>query len=244
MTNTALWKQYEDWKKDYKWVDLSRELSPDTPHWSGFSDMKVEVPFDYPVGFFVHQYTMVSQYGTHVDAPCHFVQGTRSLDQIMPEEMILPLCVIDVSEKVKENVDYLFGVQDVLDWEAGYGKIPEGAFVAMRTDWGKRDELDNVDENGVKHFPGWGMEALEFLAKERKVKALGHEPADTDPGVVSAKDGFIGEYYLLEQDCYQIELMVNLDQVPAVGSLIFCGFPKAKDSPGFTARCIALCPKG
>lgn len=243
MTNTALWKQYEDWKKAYKWVDLTRVLSPDTPHWSGFDDMIVEVPFDYPDGFFVHKYTMVSQYGTHIDAPCHFPQGRRSLDQILPEEMVLPLCVIDVSEKVKENVDYTFCVQDVLDWEAVYGKIPEGAFVAMRTDWGKRDELDNVDENGVKHFPGWGMDALEFLAKERKVKALGHEPADTDPGVVSAKDGFIGEYYLLDQDCYQIELMVNLDQVPPVGSLIFCGFPKAKDSPGFTARCIALCPK-
>ncbi len=243
MTNTALWKQYEDWKKEYKWVDLTRVLSPDTPHWSGFDDMVVEVPFDYPDGFFVHKYTMVSQYGTHIDAPCHFPQGRRTLDQIMPEEMVLPLCVIDVSEKVKENVDYSFCVQDVLDWEAVYGKIPEGAFVAMRTDWGKRDELDNVDENGVKHFPGWGMDALEFLAKERKVKALGHEPADTDPGVVSAKEGFVGEYYLLDQDCYQIELMVNLDQVPAVGSLIFCGFPKAKDSPGFTARCIALCPK-
>ena len=243
MTNTALWKQYEDWKKEYKWVDLTRVLSPDTPHWSGFDDMVVEVPFDYPDGFFVHKYTVVSQYGTHIDAPCHFPQGRRSLDQILPEEMVLPLCVIDVSEKVKENVDYTFCVQDVLDWEAVYGKIPEGAFVAMRTDWGKRDELDNVDENGVKHFPGWGMDALEFLAKERKVKALGHEPADTDPGVVSAKEGFVGEYYLLDQDCYQIELMVNLDQVPAVGSLIFCGFPKAKDSPGFTARCIALCPK-
>ena len=243
MTNTALWKQYEDWKKEYKWVDLTRVLSPDTPHWSGFDDMVVEVPFDYPDGFFVHKYTMVSQYGTHIDAPCHFPQGKRSLDQILPEEMVLPLCVIDVSDKVKENVDYTFCVQDVLDWEAKYGKIPEGAFVAMRTDWGKRDELDNVDENGVKHFPGWGMDALEFLAKERKVKALGHEPADTDPGVVSAKEGFVGEYYLLDQDCYQIELMVNLDQVPPVGSLIFCGFPKAKDSPGFTARCIALCPK-
>ena len=81
------------------------------------------------------------------------------------------------------------------------------------------------------------------FAKERKVKAVGHEPADTDPGVIACTEGYVGEYYILDQECYQVELMINLDQVPPVGSLIFVGFPKAKDSPGFTARCIALCPK-
>lgn len=243
MGNKMLWEQYDAWKKDCRWVDLTRELSTETPHWSGFPDLVLEVPYDYPVGFFVHKYTLVSQYGTHVDAPCHFVEGTRTLAEIEPREMVLPLCVIDISEKVKENVDYVFGVKDIEEWEAVHGQIPEGAFVAMRTDWSKRADLNNADENGVKHFPGWGMDALEFLAKVRKVTALGHEPADTDPGIVSAKDGYVGEYYLLEQDCYQIEMMVNLDQVPATGSLIFCGFPKAKDSPGFTARCIALCPR-
>lgn len=242
MGNKALWTQFESWKKDYKWVDLTRELSPETPHWSGFPDMIVEVPFDYPDGFFVHKYTVVSQYGTHIDAPCHFPQGRRTLDQIMPEEMVLPLCVIDITDKVNENVDYVFGVQDILDWEAVHGQIPEGAFVAMQTGWSKREDINNYDENGIKHFPGWGIPALEFLAKERKVKAVGHEPADTDPGVIACTEGYVGEYYILDQECYQVELMINLDQVPPIGSLIFVGFPKAKDSPGFTARCIALCP--
>lgn len=240
MKNKELWNQYRQWQENYKWVDLTRELSTSTCHWSGFPDLEVEVPFDYPVGFFVHKYAMVSQYGTHVDAPCHFVKGARSLEKIEPKEMVLPLCVIDVSEQVKENVDFIFGVEHIQAWEKEYGTIPEGAFVAMRTDWSKREDIDNLDENGVKHFPGWGLDALEFLAKERKVTAIGHEPADTDAGV---SVGFKGEYYILEQNCYQIELMCHLDQVPAVGSLIFCGFPKAKDSPGFTARCIALCPK-
>lgn len=167
----------------------------------------------------------------------------RTLAEIEPWEMVLPLCVINVSAQVKENVDFVLTRADVEAWEKEHGEIPAGAFVAMRTDWSKRDDLDNSDEAGVKHFPGWGMDALQYLAVEKKIKAFGHEPADTDPGIVSAKEGYVGEYYLLEQDCYQIELMVNLDQVPVTGSLIFCGFPKAKDSPGFTARCIALCPK-
>lgn len=243
MGNKGLWNQYEEWKKDYKWVDLTRELSTETTHWSGFPDMVVETPFNYPDGFFVHKYTLVSQYGTHIDAPCHFVEGKRTLDLIQPEEMVLPLCVIDVSDKVKENVDFVFGVEHIEEWEKEYGRIPEGAFVAMRTDWSKREDTDNLDEKGVKHFPGWSLQALETLAKDRKVTAIGHEPADTDAGIDIAKTGYAGEYYILEQNCYQVELMCNLDQVPPVGSLIFVGFPKAKDSPGFTARCIALCPR-
>ena len=36
--------------------------------------------------------------------------------------------------------------------------------------------------------------------------------------------------------------MRNLDQVPPVGSLIVCAFPKLKDGVGFSARCFAICP--
>lgn len=243
MENRKLWEQYAGWKQDCRLVDLTRELSTETDHWSGFPAMEVEVPYDYPVGFFVHKYSLVSQYGTHVDAPSHFVQGKRTLDKIAPEEMVLPLCVIDVSEKVAANPDFVFGVADITAWEEKYGRIPEGSFVAMRTDWSKRADMDNVGADGVKHFPGWGMDALKFLIEERNIIAFGHEPKDTDAGIESAKNGYAGEYYLLEQERYQIEMMCNLDKVPAVGALIFCGFPKVKDSPGFTARCLALCPK-
>ena len=244
MENRKLWEQYAEWKKEYRWVDLTRELSIETDHWSGFDTMRVEVPFDYAEdGFFAHTYTLVSQYGTHIDAPCHFVEGKRTLDQIMPEEMVLPLCVIDVAEQAAANPDFICGTAEILAWEEKHGRIPDGAFVAMRTDWSKRADMDNMGEDGVKHFPGWGMDALKFLIEERNVTAFGHEPKDTDAGIESAVNGYAGEYYLLEQERYQIELMCNLDQLPAAGALIFCGFPKAKGSPGFTARCLALCPK-
>ena len=52
------------------------------------------------------------------------------------------------------------------------------------SNWSKRktqEAMENADEEGVKHYPGWSMEALEFLVKERNVGAIGHEQADTDP---------------------------------------------------------------
>ncbi len=243
MGTKKLWEMVGAWKKEYKFVDMSYEVSPDTPHWSGFPAMKVDMPFDYPVGFRVHEFTMVSQYGTHIDAPLHFVPGTRGLHEIMPEEMILPLCVVDVTQKVAENVDYAVTEQDIRDWEKEYGQIPENAFVAIRSDWSKREDMDNYDADGNKHYPGWALDALKFLVEQRNVTAIGHETSDTDAAADSVKHGYICETYILEQERYQIELMRNLSEVPPVGSVIFCGFPKAKDAAGFTARCIAVCPK-
>lgn len=243
MANLTLWKQREEWAKTCKWVELSHILSTETPHWSGFPAMEVNTKFDYPDGFLVHEFTLVSQYGTHVDAPSHFVEGKPHLDSIGADQLVLPLCVIDIRAKVKENVDYVVTVQDILDWEAQYGRLPERAFVASCSDWSKRENKDNCDAEGAKHYPGWGIDVLKFLVEERNVAAIGHETSDTDSAVEAVLYSYQCEYYILEQGRYQIELMRDLDQVPPSGALIFCGFPRAKDSPGFTARCVALCPK-
>lgn len=244
MENLSLWKQRKEWASTCKWVELSHELSADTPHWSGFPAMSAAKKFDYPDGFLVHEFSLVSQYGTHVDAPSHFVQGAPSLESIGAGDMVLPLCVIDIRDQVRQNVDHIVTVQEILDWEAKYGQIPAGAFVATCSDWSKRTDLDNCDAAGHKHFPGWGLEALKFLVEQRNVGAIGHETSDTDAPVESVQHGYLCEYYILEQGRYQIELLRDLDQVPPVGALIFCGFPRAKGAPGFTARCFALCPRG
>ena len=82
MGKINLWEMLEMWKKECKFVELSYEVSPETPHWSGFPAMSVAMPFDYSAGFRVHEFTLVSQYGTHVDSPLHFVPGTRGLHEI------------------------------------------------------------------------------------------------------------------------------------------------------------------
>lgn len=238
-----LWDDYKRWQSECKFVELTHALSPETTHWSGFDPMEITTKFTLDDGFFVQEFKTVTQYGTHIDAPGHFVAGMRLLDKIRPDEMVLPLCVVDISDKAKEDEDYSVTVKDFKKWEAEYGEIPEGCFVALRTDWSKREDLDNCDADGNKHYPGWSMEALKFLIEERNIAALGHETSDTDPAVLGARDGLIMEYYVLEQDRYQIELMNNLSDVPPKGALIFCGFPKGKDFAGFPARCIAICPK-
>ncbi|NJB09406.1 cyclase family protein, partial [Clostridioides difficile] len=156
---------------------------PETPHWTGFPAMEVE-PFyllDRGDGFNVNKYTLVTQYGTHVDAPIHFVADRKYLDEYTPMDMVLPLCVIDKSNEVAKNSDYVVTVEDIQAWEKEYGNIPEGAFVAFRSDWSKRpdDSLDNYDSDGNKHFPGWSIEALQYMVEKRNIAAIGHETCDT-----------------------------------------------------------------
>ena len=49
------------------------------------------------------QYSVASQYGTHVDAPRHFHVDGRSLGEIEPIEFMHPLCVIDKHEECAAN---------------------------------------------------------------------------------------------------------------------------------------------
>ena len=41
--------------------------------------------------------------GTHIDAPAHLYKGAKRLDEIPLEDLIAPLVVIDVKEKVNNT---------------------------------------------------------------------------------------------------------------------------------------------
>jgi len=248
-TLTEVWQVI----KTKQFVDLTHSFEPGIPHWKGFPDEKRETLFWYDpgvgslgAGFYAQYYSHVGQWGTHVDPPAHFIKGLRTVDQIDVKEMIMPLVVIDVHEKVAQNPDYTITMDDVKAWEAKHGKIPEGAFVAMRTDWSKRwpdmAAMQNKDANGIAHYPGWSMEVLKYLYEERKITASGHEPTDTDPGIATSKDDYSLEAYILKQNHYQIELLTNLDKVPEAGALVVVAFPKPKDGSGFPARVFAILP--
>lgn len=255
MANLKLWDFLKEVKGNgYKWVDLTHELSPETPHWYGFAPLGCKILFDYEDGtpedkmapMKCIEYSFAGQYGTHVDAPSHFCKGGRDMSKIAVKELVYPLVVVDKSEECAKNAEFTMTVADLQKWESENGKIPEGAFVAFRSDWYKKSNLDNPDENGNPHYPGWSVDAIKWLVEERKIGAIGHEPADTDPSYVTTREDaypYPAEKYILETDRIQIEVMRNLDQLPPVGAMIVCAFPKLKDGTGFPARCFAICPE-
>jgi kynurenine formamidase len=236
-----------------RFVDLTHAFEPGIPRWPGFPDEKRETAYWYEkgkgslgAGFFTEIFTHVGQWGTHVDPPAHFIRGLRTVDQIGLKEMILPLVLIDVHGEAAKNPDYTLTMERIKKWEADHGRVPSGAFVAMRTDWSKRwpdaATMENKDSAGVSHYPGWSMPALKYLYEGCKITASGHETTDTDPGVATTKGDYSLETYILKTNHYQIELLTNLDQVPESGALIVATFPKPKGGSGFPARVFAICP--
>jgi kynurenine formamidase len=230
-----------------QFVDLTHAFDASIPHWKDFPAEQREVIFDYDdQGFIAHRYSFVGQWGTHVDPPAHFVPGLRTLDKIPVAEMILPLVVLDVHEQVARNPDYAVTMDDVRAWEAHHGKIPPKSFVALRTDWSKRwpdrAAMYNCDADGVAHTPGWSLAVLRYLYEECRICASGHETIDTDPGVATSGNDYGLEKYILGRNCYQIELLANLDLVPAHGALVVVTWPKPLAGSGFPARVFAVVP--
>ncbi|MGT2828408.1 cyclase family protein [Streptococcus hillyeri] len=209
--------------KSARLVNLTHKIDENSPHFPALPSLEKKDIFTLKDGFHVQQFTVVGQYGTHIDAPIHFVEGGKWLDQIALEDLLLPLYVIDKSQAVAENPNYELTKQDILDFEAEYGQI----------------------ESGAQQTPGWSREALEFLIHERGVKAVGHETLDTDSGKSAFENGgaLKQEYYLLEQGIYQVEVLANLDQLPATGSVISIAYPNWKEATGSPVRAVAYVNK-
>ena len=245
MSAHPLWHFIQSAHAGATFVDLTHAFHPGQPKFAAFPDEERSLVFSHAdAAFQVDRYALVGQWGTHVDPPLHFVKGGRSVDEIPVAEMIRPLCILDISARVAGNADAVPGLDDLAAHEARNGRVPEGAFVALRTGWSARwpdaTRFANKDAAGISHTPGWSLPVLRALFEERGVVAVGHEQIDTDPGVATSAGSFALEDYVLRRDRWQIELLTNLEKIPEAGALIVAMWPKAKGGSGFPARAMAI----
>ena len=245
-----LWEELKE-LKNYKWVELSHELNNDSPYWPGIPEGSVElgkVVFDWGNPMLecqIQTFKFPGQFGTHIDFPGHFIKGGKLSEAYDVQHGVFPLCVIDITEKVKEDVHYAVTAQDIKDYEEKYGEIPDGAFVALRTDWYKTwpdmDKLSGAAEDGSENFPGWSMDALKYIYEERNAAANGHETLDTDASAEAAKaEDLACERYVLDQGKLQIEVMKNLDQVAPAGAILIAAWPRIEGATGLPVRVWAI----
>ena len=105
--------------KKATFVDLTHTMEEGMPQGPSGNEPPTIKPFklydDGTAG--IHRYNFPGQWGTHVDPPVHFVKGLRTLEDIPLTEMILPMIVIDVHEKVKADNDYQVSMTDIYEWE-------------------------------------------------------------------------------------------------------------------------------
>src|ERR1700724_4615041 len=118
--------------------------------------------------------------GTHFDAPVHWVTGAdlEDVSQVPPVRLLAPAAVLDFSAQAAADPDFLLEVDDVKQWQAEHGPLPDGGWLLYRTGWDARsndqDDFLNADETGP-HTPGISVSCASWLAEQAPIIGLGTE---------------------------------------------------------------------
>ena len=224
-------------------IDMTYPLTTDFPLYPVYDPVRVAEKFSCEKdGFCVKSWAFDEHSGTHVDAPAHFGDGAATVDQIVPEELILPVAVLDIRERVEHDHDATVTPDDVLDWERRHGPLPERCAVFALTGWGTRVHDPaaylNADAGGTMHTPGFSAELSDFLKDEHSgVRAIGLDTASLDIG---ASADFPAHVSWLPSGRYGIENLANMDQLPPLGAVAIVGAPRLAGGSGGPTRVLAL----
>lgn len=233
-----------------EWIDLSHDFGEDTIYWVNAEPFK-RVPTSEQVtdkGYFyaAGNYSAAEHGGTHIDAPLHFAQGKKSVDQLTLTDLIGPAIKIDASENAAGNRDYLISVADIQKWETANGRIPDQSIVLLQTGfakyWPDKKQYLGTDQRGDEaakdlHFPGLDPEAAKWLVENRKIKAVGLDTASIDYGQSTE---FKSHVELMTNNVPAFENLMNLDKLPAKGFQIIALPMKIKGGSGAPLRIVAF----
>lgn len=222
--------------------DLTHTFSPKLPVFPAFKPVQIRPKFSREIdGFFANEITFDEHTGTHMDAPAHFVGGTPTADRLPVDRFLAPLAVVSIDARAAKDADAMVTVDDVLAWEKAHGRLPRGAFVAMRSGWdgriGDAARFLNKDAKGTMHAPGFSEEVAQFLVKERDIVGAGVDTLSLDKAEAQQ---FVAHLVLLGAGKYGVELIANLGSVPPAGATIIVGAPKHEGASGGPARVFAV----
>ncbi|WP_353643509.1 cyclase family protein [Mesorhizobium sp. WSM2239] len=222
--------------------DLTHEIWENFPTYFGGQQLFIEQKFSFAKDTFnLNEWRINEHTGTHIDAPLHFTADGRSVAELPVEDLIAPLVVIDIRAKADNDPDAQVTPDDIKAWTAANGDLPEGAVVAMLSGWGQHvatEKFRNVGDDGkTLHFPGFHVEAAQFLIEQPSVKAIAVDTLSLDHG---PSPDFIVHNTWLPTGRYGIEAVANLDKLPAKGATIVVGAPKIRGGTGGPARIFAM----
>jgi kynurenine formamidase len=236
-------------------IDLTSPLSTSTPI------LQLPEPFANTIGF---QLEEISRYnergpfwywnnihtgehtGTHLDAPNHWLSGRDGLDvaRIPLRSLVAPAAVLDMSDWVVDNPDFLLEIDHVRSWEEQHGPLPEGGWLLYRSGWDARsadqDQFLNVDDTG-SHTPGVAPDCARWLAEEAPIVGLGVETVGTDAGRAAELDPpFPCHNRILGAGKLGLTQLQNLASLPAIGTMLVVSPLPIVGGSGSPARVLAL----
>nr|XP_018914526.1 PREDICTED: uncharacterized protein LOC109042313 [Bemisia tabaci] len=176
-----------------EFIDLGHGLDNSTVSWDDKRTFESNVslfsePFHYAMG----EFSTPEHVGTHLDAPFHFWKDGWRLGQIPLKHLILPGVLIDVSQKVGDNRDFLLTSENLSDWERENGALDRDKkyILLIKFGWGDR-YVNRTDYFGIglnssnpnqRNFPGIGESAANWIASKGSIVGVGVDTASVDSG--------------------------------------------------------------
>ena len=159
--------------------------------------------------------------GTRIISPAALIPGTWGAAQIPAERLIAPLVVMDLKASSAQ-----ISVDDIANWEARHGYVPQGAIIAVR-------RAGSGHGSSADQFPV-SSDAGQFLMEARCTRGFIVEtPASLD------SDQTLSHQIALHGN-YVVEGSARLAALPETGSIIIVAPEKNRNAPESSVRVLAM----
>ncbi|WP_082212582.1 cyclase family protein [Erwinia sp. 9145] len=215
-------------------IELNHAYEELMPVWTGHGKFFCSHAEDYSAGDgnYNCQLSLGDHCGTHVDAPAHFIEGGKTVEQIDARQLIGRGRCLDMS-CLAEDSDIT--VQMIQAWEADKGEIVAGDIVIFRTGYDKRWRCRPHHAGFLQNWPGLSGEGANYLIG-KGVTVLGTDAMSLDR---YSNDAHPAHFAVLGSDCLIVENLANLEHLPS--EFVFMALPlRIKGASASPIRAVAL----
>ncbi|NTW04701.1 MAG: cyclase family protein [Peptococcaceae bacterium] len=209
-----------------KIIDLSHPITEKMPFYPKTQPPSIEeLSHIKPDGFAEKKIFLLTHTGTHVDAPCHIIPDTDSIDMLPLENFLGKGAVLNLSRINKATID----IGDLLP----YQKIIENNdFILFNTGWYHYWNYARYFED----FPSLSIETSKWLS-HFPLKGIGIDTVSIDSLSVNF---YPAHKIILEQGIIIIENLNNLDLLPEIEFIFSCVPLPIKNGDGSPVRAFAI----
>ncbi len=188
--------------------------------------------------------------GTHFDAPVHWISGkdlpNNTVDRIPPAEFVGPACVVDVTQDVARDPNFLVTPELLHAWEKTNGKIPASrvGIVAHRM-------VEAYDCRGLHQYERRRPAHSRMGARQRQNFSRANamcsasewkQSAPTQARPRELQPPFPNHFIMHGSGKFGLAGLCNLDQLPATGAVVIAAPLKIVGGSGSPLRVIAITP--
>ena len=183
-------------------IDLTLTISENLPTFPG-SPKPQFIPWEKIVtdGYNLELMFLSSHSGTHMDAPFHFLDKGKTIDQISPNRLVTDAILI----RLRKGSNQPITKKDLLNFESKNDKIPNNSTIVFYTGWSNNLEEKYYFEKN----PGLSIDAAKYLAT-KNTNLVGIDSPSIDLGTDSK---FSVHHILSKNNVLIVENLTNLEKI-------------------------------